>query len=139
MSSLNKVQLIGRVGKDPELRQTGSGKMVANFSVATSITSKQETNDYGKASEQTEWHKITVWDKLAENCKKFLAKGKLCYVEGRLATRSFEKDGQQHYSTEIIAHSVLFLSPKEADKLVTSSTPADSPSVVFPSLDDIPF
>ncbi len=105
MSSLNKVQLIGHLGDKVILRSTAQGKSVANFSIATSFKSGDK--------EETEWHKIIVWDKLAENCDRFLSKGKKCYVEGRIATRKWDKDGQIHYSTEIIASNVLFLSPKD--------------------------
>ncbi len=113
MSSLNKVMLIGRLGQDPELRQTAGGKAVANFSIATSIPGPK-TNEGGYGKDEVEWHRIVVWDKLAENCKQFLAKGKLCYVEGRIATKQFvNKDGQKQFSTEIIAHAVQFLSPRE--------------------------
>ena len=101
---LNKVQLIGRLGKDPELKYTPNGVAVAEFSLATSSKVKDQ--------EVTEWHNIKVWDKRAEVCAKYLKKGSLVYVEGRIETRSWEKDGQKRYKTEIVAGDVQF-GPKE--------------------------
>lgn len=127
MSSLNKVLIIGRVGKDPTVSYTKSGKAVANFSVATS--------GYGK-DDVVEWHRITAWDKLAENCQKFLTKGKLCYVEGRIATRSYDKNGDKHYVTEIIANAVQFLSPPDRE---TAPLTAAQETVTIPDFDSVPF
>ena len=126
MSSLNKALIIGRVGKDPTVSYTKSGKAVANFSVATS--------GYGK-DDSVEWHRITVWDKLAENCQKYLTKGKLCYVEGRLETRSYDKNGEKHYTTEIIASSIQFLSPPDKE---AATTPTKDP-IPSQDWDSIPF
>lgn len=98
---LNKVMIIGRLGRDPEVRYTQGGKAVANFSVAT---------DHGsRDNKKTEWHRIVVWDKLAELCGQYLTKGRQVYVEGRLQTRDWEKDGVKRSSTEIVAHTVTFL------------------------------
>ena len=98
---LNKVMIIGRLGRDPEVRYTQSGKAVANFSVAT---------DHGpRDNKKTEWHRIVVWDKLAELCGRYLAKGRQVYVEGRLQTRDWEKEGVKRSSTEIVANQVTFL------------------------------
>lgn len=122
-ASLNRVFLIGHLGKDVELRHTtADGKAVANFSIAT--TSKSGGKDV------TEWHNIVVWDKLAENCAQYLSKGKLAYVEGRIATRVFEKNLTKHYVTEIIASTVQFLSSS------TSPSPTDytnRPSIASPA------
>lgn len=108
MSSLNKAMIIGRLGQDVKLNHTKTGMAVGNFTVATV--------GYGK-EDPTEWHKIVVWDKLAENCAKYLSKGKLCYVEGRLSTRQYtDKNGAKAYSTEIIAHAVQFLNAKEGNE-----------------------
>jgi single-strand DNA-binding protein len=101
MGSLNKVQLIGRLGKAPQLRQISGDKSVANFSLATST----RFND----KEQTEWHNVTAWGKTAENAAKYLVKGSEVYVEGRLQTRSYDKDGQKHYATSIVAEQIIFL------------------------------
>ena len=105
--SLNKVILIGRLGRDPEMRYTPSGQPVANFSVATdeSYTSKD-----GQKVEKTEWHRIVVWGKQAEFCGNYLSKGRLVYVEGKLETRKWtDKDGAEKYTTEIKADRVLGL------------------------------
>lgn len=113
MSSLNRVTLIGNLGKDPEMRATASGDAVCNFSVATTEKWKDKAGD---TQERTEWHKVTAWRQLAEVCGKFLGKGSKVYVEGKLQTREYEKDGIKRYSTEIVAYSVLFLSFKEKDE-----------------------
>lgn len=107
MPSLNRIQLIGHVGREPEMRYTPSGTAVANFSIATN---SYYTNKAGEKEETTEWHSIVVWQKLAENCNQYLEKGQLVYVEGRLQTRSWEDDGgAKRQRTEIVANSVLFL------------------------------
>jgi len=99
MSGINKVFLIGRLGKDPELKYTPGGKAVCNFSLATSEKWKDQSGEW---QEKTEWHRCQAWGKIAENAAKWLNKGKLAYVEGKLQTRSWEKDGQTHYTTEIV-------------------------------------
>lgn len=101
MASVNKVTLIGNLGQTPELKQTQGGKAVANLSVATSRKVGEVT--------QVEWHRVVVWDKTAENCVKFLQKGSQVYIEGRLQTRSYEKDGEKRYQTDIVAEQVVFL------------------------------
>ena len=91
MSSLNKVMLIGRLGKDPEIRYTPDGSPVANFSLATS---ENFTDKSGTRQERTEWHNIVAWSKLAELSKRYLAKGRQVYIEGRIRTREWnDKDG----------------------------------------------
>lgn len=106
MASVNNHIIVGRLGKDPELRQTATGKSVCSFSVATS----EQWTTNGQKQEHTEWHNIVVWDKLAENCAKYLAKGKEVYVEGPSRTRSYEdKEGHKKYATEVIANRVQFL------------------------------
>src|SRR6187455_540602 len=100
MSSVNKVILIGNLGADPELKYTPSNQAVCNLRLAT--TDKWTTKD-GEKKEKTEWHRVAVWGKQAENCHKYLAKGRPIYVEGQLQTRSYEKDGQTHYATDIRA------------------------------------
>lgn len=110
MSSLNKVQLIGRLGKDPEVRHLDSGMTVSNFSIATS---ESYTNKQGEKVEQTEWHNIVAWGKLAEIIEKWVTKGMLIYIEGKLKTRKWDKDGQTHYATEIFADSMQMLSKSE--------------------------
>jgi single-strand DNA-binding protein len=104
--SVNKVVLIGNLGGDPEVRFTPGGQAVANFNIATS---ESWTNKEGNREERTEWHRIVVWGKLAELCGEFLAKGRKVYVEGRLQTRSYDKDGVTRYVTEIKAQDIQFL------------------------------
>ena len=105
--SVNKAILVGNLGKDPEVRFTGSGKAVCKFSLATSST--WNDND-GNKQERTEWHNIIVWGKQGENCGKFLSKGRQVFVEGEIRSRSYDdKDGNKRYITEIIAQNVRFL------------------------------
>lgn len=134
MSSLNKVQLIGRLGKDPEVRHLDSGLTVSNFSIATS---ESYTNKQGEKVEQTEWHNIVAWGKLAEIIEKWVTKGMLIYIEGKLKTRKWEKDGQTHYATEIFADSMQMLSksePKEQSQPAQQNT-----SQPEPEGNDLPF
>ena len=107
MAGLNKVMLIGRLGRDPEIRYSQQGTAVVNFSIATS---EQWTDkNTGDRQEKTEWHRIVVFGKQAETCEKYLSKGRQIYVEGRLQTRSWEKDGQTHYTTEVVVSNFQFL------------------------------
>ena len=112
MASLNKVQLIGHLGADPNLKYTPSNRPVCNLSIATSEAWKDKQT--GEKKEKTEWHRCQVWGDLAEVCAKYLAKGRQVYVEGKLQTRSYEdKNGQKKYSTEIIVSNVVFLGSGE--------------------------
>jgi single-strand DNA-binding protein len=107
MAGVNKVILIGNLGRDPEIRYTSGGTAVANFTLATteSFTSRE-----GKREERTEWHRIVVWGKTAELCTQYLAKGRSVYIDGRIQTREWEdKDGQKRKTTEIVANTVQFL------------------------------
>lgn len=107
MAGLNKVMLIGNVGKDPEMRYTANGKAVTSFSIAVNRNFQGQD---GERREETDWFDIVTWDKLAELCSQFLQKGRQAYVEGRLQTRSWEgQDGQKRYKTEVVAQTVLFL------------------------------
>jgi single-strand DNA-binding protein len=107
MASVNKVILVGNLGRDPELRYTQGGQAVANFSVATS---ENFSNREGQRQERTEWHRIVVWGKTAENCAQYLSKGRSVYIEGRLQTREWEdREGQKQRTTEIVAQTVQFL------------------------------
>ena len=107
MASVNKVILIGNLGRDPELRYTKEGQGVANFTLATN--ERWRSKD-GENHERTEWHRIVVWGKTAENCAQYLQKGRSCYVEGRLQTREWEdKEGNKRQTTEIVAQNVTFL------------------------------
>ena len=110
--SVNKVILVGRLGQDPELRYTASGTAVCNLSLATGEFYKDQN---GERHEKTEWHRVVVWDRQAENCSKFLNKGSQIFVEGRLQTRSWEdKNGQKRYTTEVTANNVQFLGGNQA-------------------------
>ena len=105
--SVNKAILVGNLGKDPEVRFTGTGKAVCKFPLATTTT--WNDND-GNKQERTEWHNVIVWGKQGENCGKFLSKGRQVFVEGEIRSRSYDdKDGNKRYITEIIAMSVRFL------------------------------
>jgi single-strand DNA-binding protein len=107
MAGLNKVILIGNVGRDPELRYTASGQPVANFSLATS---EAWTNRDGEREQRTEWHRIVAWGRLAEICGEHLSKGKQVYIEGRLQTRDWEdREGNKRRTTEITAQQLLML------------------------------
>jgi single-strand DNA-binding protein len=107
MAGVNKVIIIGNLGRDPELRYTSNGNPVCQLSVATTRGYTNRNND---RVEETEWHRVVVWGKTAEHCSRYLAKGRQVYVEGRLQTRSYEdKEGIKRYSTEIVAETVQFL------------------------------
>jgi single-strand DNA-binding protein len=107
MAGINKAIIVGNLGQDPEVKYTPDGTAVANFSVATSESWTDKGS--GEKREKTEWHRIVVWRKLAEICGEHLKKGRQVYVEGRLQTRSWEKDGHTFYTTEIVASAVQFL------------------------------
>jgi len=106
MGSVNKVILIGNLGADPELKYTPSSRALCNLRIATTDVFKDKG---GQRQERTEWHRVTVWGDQAENCSKYLSKGRSVYVEGRLQTRSYDKDGQKHYATDVVAERVVFL------------------------------
>jgi single-strand DNA-binding protein len=111
MASLNRAMLIGRLGKDPEVRYTQDGKAVASFSIATSEKWKDKAT--GENREKTEWHRIVAFRRLGEICGEYLSKGSQIYIEGRLQTRSWEKDGVTRYTTEIIADRMQMLGSKD--------------------------
>ena len=108
MSSVNKAIVLGNLGQDPELRYTQTGMAVCSFSVATT---EYRTDREGNKQENTEWHRITVWGKTAENCSKYLSKGSKVFVEGRMHTNSWDdkQTGQKRYSKEIVASNVQFI------------------------------
>jgi single-strand DNA-binding protein len=107
MASVNKVILIGNLGRDPEMRYTQGGTAVCTLNIATTRVYTNKSND---RVEETEWHRVVVWSKQAESCNQYLSKGRQVYIEGRLQTRSYEdKEGVKKYSTEIIAEQVQFL------------------------------
>jgi len=138
MAGLNQVLLVGNLGKDPEISTIPSGAIVAKFSLAT--TESYQDKVTGQKTEKTEWHNIIVWNKTAENCAKYLKKGSKALVQGKLQTRSYEKDGVKKYATEIIANNVQFLDSKGQD---ASSQPQMAAAQSVPSFDvsseEIPF
>ena len=111
MAGVNKVIIVGNVGRDPEVRFTKAGTAVATFSVATSERFKDRD---GQQQERTEWHRVVAWAQLADICGKYLRKGKQVYIEGRLQTRDWEdKDGHKRYTTEVIANQMQMLGRRE--------------------------
>ncbi len=155
MAGLNKVTLIGNLGRDPELRYTANGQAVANFTLAT--TESYSKRDGGR-EERTEWHRIVAWGKLAEICGEYLAKGRQIYVEGRIQTREWEdKDGNKRWTTEIVARNMQMLGRRSeggtgtdlpepgapdggSDSLGAPTSDGGSDSLGAPtSDDDIPF
>lgn len=138
MSGVNRVILLGRLGSDPELRNTGSGMNVCTFNLATSESWVKD----GKKEEKTEWHRVIIWGKLGETACKYLKKGRQVYIEGKLQTRTWnEKDtGVKRYATEIIGLSMQFIGDGNSDgRREDNSIPSpDSTYVVADDL-DIPF
>jgi single-strand DNA-binding protein len=134
--SVNKVILVGNLGRDPEVRFTAGGKAVARFSVATS---EVWTDAEGTRQERTEWHNVVVWGKQAESCGQYLQKGRQVYIEGSIRTRQYDdKDGNKKYITEVHAQRVQFLGgggrgaqPREPQASEPAAPPAEE--------DDIPF
>ena len=111
MTGINKVILVGRLGRDPEVRYAKDGTAVANFSMATSEEWKDK--DTGEKQERTEWHRIVAWRRLGEICGEYLNKGSQVYIEGRLQTREWEdKDGNKRYITEVVAQNMQMLDRK---------------------------
>jgi single-strand DNA-binding protein len=107
MGSVNKVILLGNLGADPEIKYTPSNKPVCNLSLATNEVWKDKS---GQKQERVEWHRVTIWGDMAENCQKYLSKGSQIYLEGKIQTRTWDdKEGKKRYSTEIVAEKVVFL------------------------------
>lgn len=131
---LNKVFLIGHLGQDPELRYTASGDAICRFSLATS----EKYTKNGESVEKTEWHRIVAWTKLAEICGQYLTKGKQVFIEGKLQTTSWEKDGVRRYTTEIVANTMKMLGNKDAGAGRESQNTYDG-SDHGGSEDDLPF
>jgi len=141
--SVNKVMLIGNLGRDPEIRYTTSGQAVANFTLATT---EKYTNKAGDKQEDTEWHRIVAWGRLAEICGEYLTKGRMVYIEGSIRTRSWEdKEGNTKWTTEIIARNMQMLGSSggrsESSSTAAEKIPADFDieDDSFGSDDDIPF
>ena len=142
MSGINKVILVGRLGKDPEMRHTQNGTSVCQLNVATSENWVKD----GQKQERTEWHRIVCWSKLAEICNEYLKKGRQVYVEGRIQTRAWDdKEGNKRYTTEIVASTVQFLgtsggrSDASSDDLPVDPGAAEGDTQDTAQDDDIPF
>jgi single-strand DNA-binding protein len=112
MPALNRVQLIGRLGKDPESKYTPTGKRVTHFSLA--VTQHWKAN--GETKEYTEWVNVEAWGRLGEVCQEYLKKGSLAYVEGRLKTEKYEDKGENKFFTKVVAVSLQFLDKKPSDE-----------------------
>jgi len=141
MASVNKVILVGNLGRDPELRYTQGGSAVTNFTLATN--EKWRDKD-GNNQERTEWHRIVVWGRSAENCAQYLQKGSSVFIEGRLQTRDWEdKDGNKRQTTEINALSVQFLGNRGggggSSRGPSANDPGPGDGDEGPPADDIPF
>jgi single-strand DNA-binding protein len=140
VKSINKVILIGHVGRAPEIRYTQGGAPVANFSLATN---ENWTSNTGERQERTEWHRIVAWRKLAEICQEYVQKGSLLYVEGKLQTRNYEdRDGVKRYITEIQANNIALLDRKAASaEMEPGEVPLDSlpPEPGMSGDEDVPF
>ena len=144
---INKVILVGNLGDEPVIRYTGDGKAIANLRVATS---ESWMDKEGNKQERTEWHKVSVFDKLAEICQKYLHKGSKVFLEGKLQTRSWDKDGVQQYTTEVVLsgwNSTLMMLDKKGDPVEpyeeTSEEVTEQPKIepvpAEEDEDDIPF
>jgi single-strand DNA-binding protein len=141
--SVNKVILVGNVGRDPEIRHLDKGVAVARFSLATT---ENYTSKTGEKVSNTEWHNIVAWRGLAELMEKYVKKGSQLYIEGRLRTSSYEKDGVKHFTTEVNADSIQLLGKR--DSAVENGSPANvseslstvnEPDFSQPEDDDLPF
>lgn len=142
MSGVNKVILIGHLGKDPEVRRLENGDAVANFSLATSETWKDRNT--GEKKEKTEWHNVVTWRKLAEVVEKYVKKGTQVYIEGKLQTRSWEKDGVTRYTTEILCNNLTMLGGgQQAQQAAPQAQEQAQQTTAQPGssdeLDDLPF
>lgn len=135
--SLNKVQIIGNLTRDPELRYTSTGTAVCSFGIATNRNWK---TDDGQAHDETEFHNIVAWNKLGELCSQFLVKGRKAYVEGRLTNREWQgADGQKRNRTEIIIDDMILLDSKGTDQKAAEPAVVKKPVATDVSSDDIPF
>lgn len=135
MAGVNKVILVGNLGKDPEIRHLEGGASVAKFSLATSESYKDKS---GQRVEQTEWHNIVVWRGLADVAEKYLKKGMTIYLEGKLRSRTWDdKEGRKNYTTEIVGDTFTILSKKETTKPENKSENRDN--IEPDSGDDLPF
>ena len=134
---INKAILIGRLGKDPEVRYTPDGTMVTNFNLATD---EQWKDKNGEKVQKTEWHRIVTFGKLAEICGNYLVKGKLIFIEGRIQTRAWDdKEGVKRYTTEIVANDMKMLDSKGQGRTDDAAPNAANPPSSGTPADDVPF
>lgn len=132
MASVNKVILIGNLGRDPEIRHMPSGSAVCNLAIATTRGSKNK--DSGERTEETEWHRVALFDRLAEIAGEYLKKGKPVYIEGRLKTRKWtDKDGKDQYTTEIVAEQLQMLGGRDDAPAERKGPPATPPAKQAPA------
>lgn len=136
MSGLNKVQIIGRLGKDPECKTLETGMPIANFSVAVSDYRK---NKSGERIEETEWFSVVMFNKLADVAGEYLNKGSLVYIEGKLKTRTWEKNGETRYFTEVIGNELKILSSKPKEHEAKPEDYVQDAQIVGDEPDDLPF
>ena len=137
MVGLNKMTVIGRLGRDPEMRYTTSGTAVTSFSVATS---RAYTDNNGERKEDTEWFTVNAWNQLAENCNQYLTKGQLIYVEGRLRSSSWVgNDGQTRFRNEIVANEIRFLNRPTLDQSDQNQSNQNQEDPQNIEEDDLPF
>lgn len=143
MGAVNKVILLGNLGRDPEIKYTTSGQAVANFTLATT---ESRTNKDGTKQEFTEWHRVVAWGRLAEICGEYLSKGKMVYIEGSLRTRSWDdKEGKKRWTTEVFARSMQMFGPSGQKGAPGSQSSNESSQDFgvdeepFGSDDDVPF
>ncbi len=139
MASINKVIIVGNLGKDPEVRYIPNGQAVANFTVATNESWTNKTN--GQREERTEWHRIVAWGKLAEFCKGYLNKGKQVYIEGRIQTRQWEdKEGNSRWTTEVIAQTLQLLgrAPQGSGEEIPTNLPGSALNENAPGIGNAP-
>ncbi len=134
--TMNKMMVIGNLGRDPEMRYTPNGQAVTSFSVATN---RKFTTSDGESREETEWFKVSAWGRLAETCNQFLTKGQKIYVEGRLRSRSYEtRDGQTRFENEIVATDVRFLD-RAGSRTEEFGGESDQTAEAGVEADDLPF
>lgn len=138
MAGVNKVILVGNLGKDPEVRHLDNGRAVANFSLATSETFK---NKQGERVTNTEWHNVVLWTPLAEIAERFLKKGNQVYIEGKLTTRSWDdQEGNKRYTTEVVGRELTLLGGRpEGDNSNTPASQSPVSSIPEDDSDDLPF
>lgn len=135
MAGVNKVILVGHLGRDPEVRTIDSGVKVARFSMATTESYKDRN---GERKDVTEWHNIVVWRNLAEIAEKYLTKGKLIYLEGKLQTRSWEDNGAKRYATEVIASDFRMLGSKGDSTSSSAPFPTSAPEAAKTTENELP-